>query len=61
MKRNSLSARMHGGAVIAGVAAVLGGEKTGPGVSRRRSSSTDWWWPRRTPPGCFGWRITTWC
>jgi ribose transport system substrate-binding protein len=25
------SARMHGGAVIAGVAAVLGGEKTGPG------------------------------
>ena len=53
------SCRIHGGAIVAGVAAVVGGEKTGTAASRRTSSPTGRSSPRRTPPACSGWRITS--
>ena len=53
------SCRIHGGAVIAGVAAVVDGDKTGDATSRRTSSPTARSSPRPTPTACCGWRISS--
>ena len=50
---------MHGGAVIAGVAAVLGGEKTGPGVSPQTIVIDGLVVTKENATGMLGWRITT--
>ena len=51
------SCRIHGGAIVAGVAAVAG-EKTGAGIPRA-SSPTVPSSPRPTRPACSGWKITS--
>ena len=55
------SCRIHGGAIVAGVAAVVGGEKTatGKGKFRRISSRTALLLPRTMPPACSGWKTTS--
>ena len=52
------SCRIHGGAIVAGVAAVTGGEKSGR-ASRSTSSRTARWSPRPTRPACSGCRSTS--
>ena len=52
------SCRIHGGAIIAGVSAVINGAKTGT-ASRRTSSPTARSSPRTTPTACCGWRSSS--
>ncbi len=53
------SCRIHGGAIVAGVAAVIGGREDRHRASRRTSSPTVRSSPRPTRRACCGWRSTS--
>ncbi|MFC7557003.1 sugar ABC transporter substrate-binding protein [Pseudoroseomonas wenyumeiae] len=53
------SCRIHGGAIMSGVAAVVAGRRPGRRVSRSTSSPTARWSPRTMPPAWPGCRSTT--
>ena len=53
------SCRIHGGSMVAGVAAVLTGEKTGRAASPSMSSPTGRWSPSPTRKACCGCRSTS--
>ena len=52
------SCRIHGGAIVAGVAAVAAARRPAAAFPRA-SSPTARWSPRRTPPACCGCRSTS--
>ena len=53
------SCRIHGGAIVAGVAAVVSGEKTGQGGIPKNIITDGPVVTKRTPRACCGWRSTS--